>query len=513
MISAKLISAKRWSILAVPAVALAVLVGPTAASPATTASSTLVIGQTSPPDSLDPQNSQNANSFVAWQLSYECLLRADPSGAVHPWLATRYTQSTDRLTYTFTLRKGVRFHNGATLTANDVVYTFERLLKTGLPYAKARFPTLESVTALGSSRVQFTLSAPQAGFLLAMGDPFTVACAILSAKAASANLATTMVGTGPFQVVSYSPVQKLELKAFKGYWGKKPHFSNLRIIYMPDTSAQLVALTAGKIDLIFPDASLVKALKAADKTIGIGSVAGVLRSGFDFNVTSGPLSNVNVRRAIELAIDKKGAVLGATLGYGTPATYFSAPYQTWAPKPSDYAYTGKHDIARAKQMLADAGYPNGFQLTYVAWAGYSPATDRWAQVLKSQLAQIGIDVTIDSVETTTFVTRLANAGYNLIQTTYVYYADPLQYIAPRIGRNGPVPANISQLVTAAQNAPTVKEYLARIRELAIAEDATGFPSVPVYAPTQFVAYRRAKVHNVKLPFSGSWLFLMDVTVS
>lgn len=504
---------KRLCFLAVVfTAAVALLAGTAAAVSRSSAPSTLIMAVTGGPDTLDPQKSQTALSFVVWQLSYECLLRAEPSGAIRPWLAKSYTQSADGLVYTFTLRKGVRFQNGALLTAADVVYTFERLLQSGIPYAQARFPTLKSVTALSPSQVEFTLSKPAAGFLLAMGDPFTVGCAILNKKAGeSLNLATTMVGTGPYSVAQYTPLQKLVVKRFAKYWGTKPKVANITILYMPDVSAQLVALTAGKVDMIFPDSSLVRALKQSNK-IKLGSVIGVLRSGFDFNVTSGPLSDVNVRRAITLAIDKRAAVLGATLGYGAPATYYSAPYK-WAPRASDYAYGGKHDIAEAKRLLAAAGYPNGFKTTFLHWAGYSPATDRWVQVLKSQLAVIGVDIQIDAVETTTFLSRLSRADFGLALTTYVYYADPLQYIVPRAGRNGPIPANIQQLVAKAQAATSTAAYLQAIKELAIAEDATCFPSVPVYAPTQFVAYTRSKVHNVKLNFSGSWLFLTDVTVS
>jgi ABC-type transport system substrate-binding protein len=344
-----------------------------------------------------------------------------------------------------------------------------------------------------------------------MADPFTVGCAIMSQKADSKNLATTMVGTGPFSVVSYTPLQKLVVKRFANYWGPKPKLANISIVYMPDPSAQLVALTSGRVDMIFPDASLVKALQLSNK-IKLGSVIGAYRTGFDFNVTSGPLSDVNVRRAIELAIDKKAAVAGTDLGYGAASTFFPKPYK-WAPPASAYAYVGKHDITEAKRLMAVAGYPNGFKTTYISWAGLSPRTDRFAQVLKSQLAVIGVDLQIDAIDTTTFLSRLSRADFGLALTNYVYYSDPLQYIRPRPGRNGPIPAGIQQLVNAAQAANSPADYLQAIKALAVAEDAVGFPSVPVCSPTQFVAYQAAKVHGVKIDFSGSWLFLMNVSTS
>jgi ABC-type transport system substrate-binding protein len=131
---------------------------------------------------------------------------------------------------------------------------------------------VKNVTAVSARKVQFTLTAPTAGFLLAMADPFTVGCAIMSRKADTKNLASTMVGTGPFSVVSYTPLQKLVFKRFAKYWGRKPKLANISVVYMPDPSAQLVALTSGRVDMIFPDASLVKALQRSSSEASSGRI-------------------------------------------------------------------------------------------------------------------------------------------------------------------------------------------------------------------------------------------------
>ena len=188
-------------------------------------------------------------------------------------LATSYRVNDASTVYDFTLRQGVRFHNGQLLTPNDVVYTFTRLRAEGIPYAQNRFPTLQSVSALTARSVRFTLSRPDPGFLLNMGDPFTVGCAILSRTAGpSTNLALKMVGTGPFAMVSYAPTREIQLKRFERYWGTKAKLSKLRVAYTPEASAQLVALLAGKADLIFPDPSLIRPLQSASKIVKIGSV-------------------------------------------------------------------------------------------------------------------------------------------------------------------------------------------------------------------------------------------------
>lgn len=477
----------------------------------TAASSTLVVAATTAPDTLDPQKSALNQTWPTWQLSYECLVRATSSGKVIPWLASSYTENAAGTVYDFTLRKGVHFQNGELLTASDVVYTFQRLRQQGIPYAQNRFPTLASVTALSSSKVRFTLSSPQPGFLLNMGDPFAVACAILSKKAASDNLASQMVGTGPFSMVSYAPSSQLVMKRFAGYWGKKAKVANLKILYMPDTAAQLVALSSGKVDLIFPDPSIVKALQSSNQ-IKLGSVIAATTLRVEMSAASKPLSDPAVRRAIELAINKRAAVAGAYLGYGAPATYLPHGYN-WAPAATAYTYSGKYDIAQAKQLLASAGYPDGFTTTYLYIAGFSPAADRFAQVLQSQLAAIGVKLTLEGVDTPTFLSKLGSANYGLAFNQYPYFSDPSLYVSPRPNRNGPVPAQIQQLMNAVTSSKTSAQYLHAISSLAVAEDNLGFPNFVVASPTQFVAYRRATVHNVKIDFTAGWLFLANVTVS
>src|SRR6476619_5925921 len=188
-------SRTRFAYLAVASLfAAAIWMAPAAQSRPSAASSTLVVSFTTAPDTLDPQKSPLNQTWPAWQLSYECLLRATADGKIGSQLATSYTVDAAGLNYDFTLRPNVRFHNGDLMTSADVVYTFDRLKASGIPYAQNRFPTLTSVTAQGPRAVRFTLSKADPGFLLNMGDPFTVACAILSKKAGeSKDLTTQMV--------------------------------------------------------------------------------------------------------------------------------------------------------------------------------------------------------------------------------------------------------------------------------------------------------------------------------
>ena len=502
-------SRTRFAYLAVASlVVAAICLAPAAQARPSADSTTLVVSFGIAPDTLDPQKSPLNQTWPAWQLSYECLLKATADGKINPQLAASYKVDAAGLNYDFTLRPGVKFHDGSVLTSADVVYTFNRLHTSGIPYAQNRFPTLTSVTAQGPRVARFTLSKPDPGFLLNMGDPFTVACAILSQKGQSKDLTTTMDGTGPFAVTSYAPTRQLKLKRWDQYWGNKANVANLEVDYTPEASAQLVALLAGKADLIFPDPSIVRPLKGASKTIKLGSVIAATTLRVEFSASTAPFNNVNVRRAVELAIDRPAAIRGTYLGYGGPAAHIPTGYP-WAPPLKAYKYIGKHDIAAAKQLLTQAGYPNGFKTSYMYIAGNSPASDRFAQVLKSQLADVGIDLSLDPVDTPTYLARLGKADYGLAFNQYPYFSDPLLYVNPRPSRNGPVPDAVQALVDKARGSAKNADYLQAIRDLSITEDDQGFPNLVVASPTQFVAYRR-NVSNVKLDFSISWLFLTKV---
>ena len=150
-------SFRRYPFLAIALLVPAVWLAGTAQSQSAAAGS-LVIAATTPPDTLDPQKSALNQTWPTWQLSYECLVRADPDGRIRPLLATSYRVNDASTVYDFTLRQGVRFHNGQLLTPNDVVYTFTRLRAEGIPYAQNRFPTLQSVSAPTARSVRFTLS-------------------------------------------------------------------------------------------------------------------------------------------------------------------------------------------------------------------------------------------------------------------------------------------------------------------------------------------------------------------
>ena len=227
----------------------------------------LTVAETKAPTSLDPQRSSMFVDRFAWQLSYECLMTTTGDGQLKPALATGNEKSDDGLSYTFTLRDGVKFSNGDTLDADDVVFTFDRLTTSPERIDKELFPTLSHAEKVDDMKVKFVLSAPDAGFVNNMGNPLVWGCAILSKDSEKDNLATTMVGTGPWTQTGYEPETSLNFKRNDGYWGDKAKADALNVLYMPTMGTQVSNLKAGKVDMIFPDQGSVKGIQDAGFTV------------------------------------------------------------------------------------------------------------------------------------------------------------------------------------------------------------------------------------------------------
>ena len=469
---------------------------------------TLVVAEDVVPQTFDPTQSSQIRTWYAWQLVYEGLVRANADGKIEPVLATRWTIDPAMTTYEFTLRDGVTFSDGSPLAADDVVASFQRLVQGGLPYAKDRFKHLDAVTKVNDRTVRFKLKQPDAGFLLNLGSPFVVGSAILSAKWLQANdPKLAMMGTGPFKMVSYQPNTQLVLQRNDAYWNKEgaAGVSNLTIRYMPEQSAQIAALRSGQVDLMFPSAESRLQLRSVP---GITTVAVSSTNTVRLNINTGrpPFDNVDFRRAMSLALNRAEIVQGAFLGEAVASAQVPPSY-SWSPKLSELKYQ-KHDLAQAKALLAKAGFPNGVDITLNHLAGYATYLDRFAEVLKSQLGQAGIRVTIQANQNAVWLDKQNRADYEIMDNEYAYQADPLFYLMPRPGRQGPTPPEMAELVARSQTGKE-EDYTASLRRLAIMQDDLIYPDISVVARNAWVSHS-AKVASAKPDSTLSRTFLAGV---
>ena len=480
---------------------------------------TVVMAEVKAPATLDPTQTSETQSGFAWQLSYETLVLVAGGGTrIDPLLATDWTISDDGLVYSFNLREGVTFHNGEPFTADDVVFSFERLMSDGLPFAQALFPNLESVVETGPMSVDFIHSAPVASFLLQLGDPFVFGSGILNREAGEAgdpNL--EMIGTGPFKMVSYDPLDSLVLERYEGYWGDPAKPDSVIIRYMPERTAQLIALVAGEIDIMVPDADIALNLE------GRGDVTVLPLQGCDYGQVDfnnvGALRDVRVRRAIALAIDRQEIAEQAYLGLAQPMGYTS-PCFGWSIPAEDLPYYTQ-DIEEAKRLLAEAGYADGLSIRFNHQAGVSTSSDRAQEVMQAQLAEVGIEVTIETNEFGVWLDQYLSAleveeaggpaTYDLTTLHAGFRSNPTAVLRVREGRHGGgVPPGINEQYAAA-NVGSPEDYIDNINELVRRQVDQVFPGFKTVAFTIWVAFRSDQVTGVDIDGTLNRRFLFDVT--
>jgi peptide/nickel transport system substrate-binding protein len=325
---------------------------------------TVVFGVGKEISNLDGQVAATGDSQrYGWQL-YDTLYAFDAKGNLQPSVATDVKRSDDGLRYTFTLRKDVKFHNGAPLTAKDVKYSLERILapetkSTRRPYF---VNLIDGVDVNGDWQVTFRLKRADgaflnkiAGYLLLVPKDYTESLPNPEA------FARAPVGSGPYKFVEQKIGQSVELARFDGYWGPKPGIKRLIFRSIPDASSRVNALLASEADIVDyvapADVARLKANPGAlVKPVQIGSPLAVRLYS---NVPDTPLAKRDVRLALNHAVDAQAIIKNVLQGIGAPmASYISSSYPYGVdPALKPYAY----DPALAKKLLAQAGYPNGFE--------------------------------------------------------------------------------------------------------------------------------------------------------
>ena len=343
-------------------------------------------------DSLDPHLAVAAGTKEVMFNVFEGLMKPTSTGDLTPAVAESYTVSEDRLTYTFTLREGVKFHNGDEVTAEDVVYSISRCADTtdGTPLVEA-FSVIQSVEAVDARTVAITIAEPSNEFISYMTT------AILPADYDQQD--TAPVGTGPFKFVSRAAQDNIVLERFDEYWGTPAYLDKVTFKIMENADSLVMSLQSGAIDLCSHLTSTQVAQLGGDFYVAEGTMN--LVQALYLNNAEKPFDDVRVRQALCYAVDKQGIIDLAFDGYGSPIG--SSMYPTFG-KYFDESLTNYYtkDVEKAKSLLADAGYPNGFEMTITVPSNYQPHIDT-AQVLVEQLKEIGVTAKIELVEWGTWV--------------------------------------------------------------------------------------------------------------
>ncbi len=402
------------------------------------------------PKTLDPHAATTLDEFQVLYNVYEGLLTYDPN-TLEPraLLAETYDISADSKVYTFKLHKGVKFQNGREMTADDVKYSFERLgnPKTGTSYTSLVLnnvvgfaamrakenpvTTLAGVVAKDKYTVEITLTAPTASFL----NQLTLPGAFIVPKEAAdaAGFADKPVGTGPYTVSKYTRGQQVVLAANASYWNGAPTIKQATIRVIPEASQQIIEYRGGNIDIAVVPESQIATLKA-DATLGKQLFVVPILSVFHLrvNLKDKDLSKPEVRQALAIAIDRQALVDTILGGNGSPAhgiipPGLSAYDKSYNPFP--------RDIAKAKTLLAAAGYPDG--ITLEVRTGQIETENRILQAIQQQVAEAGITLKINSTEKSLYDTDRGACKMQLGTIAWSQdYADPDDFAMLLTGASG-----------------------------------------------------------------------------
>lgn len=374
----------------------------------------VAIGLVLEPTSMDFTRSDGAAIAQALLGNvYEGLVKVDEKGAIQPSLATSWTVSPDRRTYTFDLVQGARFSNGAPLTADDVVFSINRVKTDWAVAVKRSMDVVSSATALSPTKVQVTLSRPSNSWLYAM----TTRVGAVFSRTGVAELATTPVGTGPYTLGEWRRGDAIVLRRNDAYHGAKPYFGQVTLRYIKDAAALNNALLSGTIDVIgtVQSPESLQQFTTDDRYRVIeGTTNGEVM--LTMNTSRPLLKDKAVRQAIRQAIDHRSLLQTCWAGHGTLLGAMVPPTDPWY---QDLTGVAPFDRAKATQALKDAGAAGRTLRLRLPAAPYATTC---GQVVKSDLEQAGLKVTIDQMDFPTWLSDVfKGADYDL---TIVAHVEP-----------------------------------------------------------------------------------------
>ena len=379
-----------------------------AASP--TKGDSLIVCQPAEPPGLDPTaNTAAAIDRVVWSNIIETLVKTTDQGQFVPGLAKKWDVSPNGKVYTFHLQRGVKYHNGEPFNSYVAKWNLERAMgeKTVNPHPEY-FRGIEKIETPDENTLKITLKDVDALFIAHMAEGDACMLPMKGYEKAKSH----PIGTGPFKFVKWVRGDRVELAKFDGYWNPNlPFLDKVTFRFIPDSSAQLAALKAGDIDVIgwisSPETARELANDKRFKVLAGASTSDVILS---TNNKAKPFDNLKVRQAMAHAIDRKMIIDLAMSGYGTPIGSHWSPA---APYYKELTNTYPYNPSKAKKLLAEAGYPNGFTAVLKVPGKYAYSV-RAGEIIVDQFAKVGIKLKMENIEWGQWIARIfMNKEYQL----------------------------------------------------------------------------------------------------
>jgi peptide/nickel transport system substrate-binding protein len=471
----------------------------------------LRVGTNSDPATLNPYVFGNEFDRNAFRPVYDSLLDYDlTTYEVVPALVESYEISDDGLTWTLNVRQGVTFHDGSPMTAADVVWSFEQALKPEATRTAPLLSFVESVEAVGDHTVEIALSQPDQLLPHTMID-----IRVTPVDYTAYNEAP--IGTGPFKFVSWDPNRQLTYERNEDYWIEElPYLDGLEIRTVPDSSVLVIQLINGEVDLItaapfgqiaqLVNAGMVTAVPPDDRAMGFYDII--------LNTQREPFDDPRVRQALSFAIDRE-AMVRSLFGY---ATVQSNPIPRTSPAFAEDAMNyDVRDVDRARELLAEAGYPDGVEFEMFVHRTGALEWDTGAQVIQQSAADAGFTVNIRGVDIGTWVDFVFGqkdfqAGFSAKVPKPVEYDLIAHMFAKTVGdASGYQLENpeFYELLTAARSIADPDEYNEALMELQrIAME--GLPDIPMngrVVPAAHGTHVQGFIHQVQSStiFTRVWL--------
>lgn len=384
----------------------------------------LVFGRSGDAVGLDPGRETDGESFFIADNVYENLVEfVNGTTDIQPCLAEKWDVSANGLEFTFHLRKGVKFHDGTDFNADAVVYSLARQFKKDHPaykYGPWQYWTamgmdkiVKDVIKVDPYKVKITLQKKEAPFLANLAMQFAAIVSPTAAEKNKENFKSTACGTGPFKFVQWVKDDSIILERNDNYWREKAFLDRLILKVITNETARYAALKKGEVDIIdFPSPEDIENIKA-DSKLKIVEQPGLNVGYLAMNQSKKPFDNKLVRQAVNYAINKADILKAVYGSLGVPAKN-PIPPTMWSYNDAVQEY--KYDPKMAKELLKKAGFENGFETTL--WAmpvtrPYNPNAKKVAEIMQSQLKEVGIKVNIVTYEWGTYLDKLSALQHDM----------------------------------------------------------------------------------------------------
>ncbi len=370
-------------------------------------------------DSLDPYNTNSTLSQAVGKGYYEGLYQFDKDLKVQPLLAKSADPSADGLSYLIKLREGVKFQDGTDFNADAVKANLERVLDRSNALARYnQFSRIDKIEVIDPLTVKITLKEPFSAFINALAHPSAMMISPTALKKWGKDITFHPVGTGPFEFVEWKPAEYLKVKKFDGYWNKGyPKVDTLTFRTVNDNNTRAAVVQTGEAQIAYPLPYEQAKLLEKNPKLNVVAAPSIIARYISMNVQHKPFDNVKVRQAINYAINKEALAKVAYAGYAFPSQGVVPQGVAFAKKMDPWPY----DPKKAKELLKEAGYPDGFSTTL--WSAYNDGTAAKAiQFLQQQLAQVGIKASVELLESGQRVQRVQQVKDAKTAPVRMYYA-------------------------------------------------------------------------------------------